>query len=424
MTCFLFVCNVFLLVAVYVGSVAQAAEEPVTVPIAVAEVLNHARAAELAQAETILAAYTGAPHALVSVALANARLQRSEHAPEAERPGLWNSAAEAYTRATQLDPTLVAAQIGLARCAALRGDWPAALTACAASIVLDRASANELAFYADCAARAGDSRLAANLVSQAIIRYPHEGIFRQQEIALLVAAERCEEARAAVLALLAATPNDAAAWHTYAGAQSHAGGAVETSRIALEAAALLRPDDAGLGRSLAEAQLSAGQAPAAFATLQRFIRDPAQSDVQLVELAARAAADSDQPEQARRLLAAVPQAKRTRGGLLLAARLAAQANDLAAADVALAAVLSNGELDQTVIAWAGSLAERRGDAARAEALYRQADAQSVDIATLRLALLLQRTGRHDEAVQTLARYRAAHPDDLQLPVFESIISVK
>ena len=227
-----------------------------------------------------------------------------------------------------------------------------------------------------------------------------------------------------VLALLAATLNDAAAWHTYAGAHSHAGGAVETSRIALEAAALLRPDDAGLGRSLAEAQLSAGQAPAAFATLQRFIRDPAQSDVQLVELAARAAADSDQPEQARRLLAAVPQAKRTRGGLLLAARLAAQANDLAAADVALAAVLSNGELDQTVIAWAGSLAERRGDAARAEALYRQADAQSVDIATLRLALLLQRTGRHDEALQTLARYRAAHPDDLQLPVFESIISVK
>lgn len=402
---------------------ASAVEGPLTVPIPVAQVLNEARGADPATAEKLLASYSGTPHALVSLALGNARLQRSDSVSAAERPALWAAAGEAYAQAAQLDPTLTGPQIGIARCAALRSDWPAALAACAAGITPEKADINDLAFFIDTAARAGDSRLAANLVSQAMIRHPNEPIFRRQELALLAAAGRWEEARAAVLALLAATPTDADVWRTYAGAHAH-GGDAETSRIALEAALLLHPDDAALRRSLAEAQMLAGQAPAALATLQVLITDPVTADPQVVELAARAAVDADQRELARRLLAAVPTAKRSRAGLLLAARLASQADDAATADAALTLVLSQGEADQAVIAWAGTVAEHRGDAPRAEALYRQADAQAVGMATVRLALLLQRLGRHDEAVQLLARYRMAQPDDAQLPVFERIISGK
>ncbi len=401
----------------------SAVEGPLTVPIPVAEVLNAARGADPATAESRLAAYRGTPHALVSLALGNARLQRSDSVPEAERPALWLAAGEAYAQAAQLDPLLVSAQVGLARCAALRGDWPAALTACSAAIAPERADVHDLAFFIDCASRAGDSRLAANLVSQAMIRHPSEPLFRRQELALLAAAGRWEEARAAVLALLAATPDDAEAWRTYAGAHAH-GGDPQISRIALEAALLLHPDDATVRRSLAEAQLVAGQAPAALVTLQPLLVDLAAADSRVVELAARAAVEADQLATARTLLVAVPADKRSRMGLLLAARLAAQADDVASADAALAQVLSQGESDQTVVAWAGSVAEQRGDAPRAEALYRQADAQAVGVATIRLALLLQRLGRHDEAVTALARYRAAQPDDAQLPVLERIISGK
>ncbi len=417
--------SMLLLAAMSVSSPLTWAEDqapPRTVPIAVAQVLNQVRGADPATAETLLLAYAGPPHALISLALGNAHLQRSDSVPEAERPALWAAAAQAYAQATQLDPTLVAARLGVARCAAVRGEWAAAVAACSACLSPDTAAVLDLAFFIDCAARAGDSRLAANLVSHAIIRHPGETVFRRQELALLAAAERWEEARAAVLALLAATPVDADIWRTYAGANAHGGsGNAETSRIALEAALLIQPDDRSTRRALAEAQLAAGQAPAALATLQPALADPSTADPLLVELAARAAADADQRAVARTLLNAVPSAKRSRAGLLLAARLAAQDNDLAAADEAVALVLTQGEPDQTVIAWAGSLAERRGDAPRAEALYRQADAQACGMATVRLALLLQRLGRHDEAQLALARYRAAHPDDNQLPIYEQVI---
>lgn len=405
------------------AAVLQAAESaPLPVPPAVASVLERAHnESDPAKAETILAGYDGAPHALVALALGNARVQQAEAKTDAARSDLLKRAETAYTNAAQLDPSLTQAKLGLARCIGARGDWAAAIKACAEAVPVATATAGDLAFYADCAARGRDPRLAATIVTQGIMRFPGERVFRRQELALLVAAERWEEARAALQDLLAAAPTDVDTWRSLAGAESRGGDPV-AARIALEAAVLLKPDDAALRRSLAEAQLTADQAPAALATISPLVADPTTADPRLVEFAARVAVEADRSDQARRWLLVLPTEKRSRGGHLLAARLAAQTNDLTAADAALQAVLRQGEADPAVLAWAGSIAESRNDLGRAEGLYRQADSQGPGLASLRLCLLLHRLGRDDEAKRILGTYREAKPGDPQLPIIERIIT--
>lgn len=400
------------------------AQPAITVSDAVAKLLERARQeSDPAKAEALLAAYDGAPNAVVATALGNARLQVAEAAPEAQRAALRVKAREAYANAAQLDPAFTAAHIGLARCAALGGDWKAALAGCAAGIPPATATPEELAFFIDCAARAGDRRLAANLVSQALVRHPDHTVFRRQELALLIGAERWEEARSALLALLDAVPTDAQTWRSLASLR-HRGGDEEATRVALEAALLLTPDDAALRRSLAEAQLAAGQAPAALTTLQPLLAAPAATDPKLVEFAARAAIEADRADQARAWLAALPTEKRTRSSQLLLVRLAAQGDDLDATDAAMKELLRAGESDAAVLTWAGSIAERKGDLPRAEALYRQADAQGPGPSTLRLALVLHRAGRDDEARRALGTYRQQFPADPQLPLIERIVDGK
>ena len=375
------------------------------VPQAVATVLEKVRAeSDPVKAEALLLAYTGSAHALIALALGNARLQQADGKSDVARNELLARAETAFANAAQLDPTLTVAQVGLARCAGARGDWKAAVAACALAVPLSTATAADLAFYIDCAARGGDPRLATTLVTQGIMRFPHEAVFRRQELALLVSAERWAEARAALQALLASAPTDADTWRSLAGAESR-GGDLLASRIALEAAVLLKPDDQALRRALAETQLASGQAPAALATVTPLIADPTTADPRLVEFAARVAVDADRSDQARRWLLTLSTEKRSRAGHLLAARLAAQTNDLAAADAALQAVMRQGEADAGVLAWAGSIAENRNDLSRAEGLYRQADAQGAGVASLRLALLLHRLNRDDEARRIIAIYR-------------------
>jgi predicted Zn-dependent protease len=398
-----------------------AAEAPLTVSPAVAQLLQQVAAeTDPAKSEAILLAYGGAPHALVALALGNTRLARAERNPLAEQPALVARAREAFSTARQLDPTLRQASLGLARCAAQVADWKGAVAACAG--VIDQTSpSSELAFYIDCAARAGDARLASNLVQQAIIRYPGEAVFRRQELALLVSAERWEEAQSALLSRLANDSDDREAWRTLARVRTRTGDRDE-ALLALESTLLLAPDDREARRALAEAQAVQGQAPAALATLQPLIADLSSADPKLVEFAARIAVEADRSEQARHWLAALPTEKRSRSGQLLAARLAAMANDPVAAELALQAVLKAGESDAAVLTWAGSLAERSGDLARAEGLYRQAEAQANGgPAALRLVLLLQRLQRHEEARTLLEGYRRQHPGDPQLRLVDRLI---
>jgi Tfp pilus assembly protein PilF len=379
--------------------------------------------ADPARAAAALVAYRGTPHALLAVALGNARLRQADLVTGAPRVALAGDARTAFNEALRLDPQLAAARLGLAYAAARAEDWPAAVTACAAAIAPGEAAVADLALYIDCAARAGDSRLAANLVAQAIVRHPAEGVFRRQELALLIAAERWEEAGAAVAAVLATDPADAAAWRSSAGIAARSRDA-DASRIGLEAALLLQPQDGDLRRQLATAQLAAGQAPAALATIRPVMNGSGPYASELVELAARAAYDADQSEQARTWLALPTTTPLGRGARLLQARLALQHGDLPAAQQALEVLLSAGELDPAVLTWAGSLAERAGDAPRAESLYRQAHAVAIGPATLRLALLLRQRHRDDEARTILAQYRQARPNDPDLPALEAALKAR
>lgn len=422
-------------------AVEAATPPPVRVPLAVALLLNQVRNEVDAQkAEALLRDYQGPAHALVSLALGSACLQQAslhqaEGASAAERGALLTRAEAAFTAAAQLDPTLLVAHLGIARCASARGDWRAAVSACAIAVPVASASAGDLALYVDCAIRAGDARLATTLVTQGITRFPAEAVFRRQELTLLVNAECWGEARVALQSLLATSPTDGDLWRSLAGAESRAGDALG-ARIALEAALLLRPEDRALRQALAELQLAANQAPAAYATIRSLaVEELAKAataatkaansaDPRLMEFAARVALEADCGDDARQWLQAIPEDQRSRSGHLLAARLAAQANDLAAADSALRLILGQGEADPAVVAWAGSIAEQRNDLDLAEALYRQADAHGASLASLRLVVLLHRLGRIDEARNLLATYRQAQPNDAQAVVIERIINAQ
>lgn len=406
-----------------VGSLA--AEAPIAVPSDVARLLaTTTQDQDPAHAEATLLAYSGTPHALIAVALGNARLRRSESASGADRLRIVGDARAAFAAALVLDPKLPAARLGVAYAAARAEDWPAAVAACAEAIAPADAAVSDVALYIDCAVRAGDARLAANLVAQAIVRHPQEVVFRRQELALLIAAERWEEARAAVGALLATQPTDAAAWFSLAGvAQRSSSGekSGEDVRIALEAALLLNPQDGELRRQLATAQLAAGEAPATLVTLRPLLAGAGPFAPELLELAARAAYEAGRFTEARTWLAAPARGALSRGSRLLQARLAVQAGDPAAADAALHQVLASGEADPSLLTWAGAVAEQNGDAPRAEALYRQAHAIAVGPATLRLALLLRHRHRDDEARTMLALYRQARPGDPDLPAIEAAL---
>ena len=430
-------------------AVEAATPPPLRVPAAVASLLDQVRnEADAQRAEALLLAYQGPAHALVSLAMGNAclqqaslqqaslqqaSLQQAEGAPAAVRGSLLTRAEAAFTTAAQLDPTLLVAQLGIARCASARGDWRAAVAACAIAVPVASASASDLSLYVDCAIRAGDARLATTLVTQGITRFPAETVFRRQELTLLVNAERWDEARVALQSQLAASPTDGDLWRSLAGAESRAGDALG-ARIALEAALLLRPDDRALRQALAELQLAANQAPAAYATIRSLVveelakaataatKTANNADPRRLEFAARVAMEADHGDDARQWLQAIPDDKRSRSGHLLAARLAAQANDLAAADNALQMVLRQGESDPAVVAWAGSIAESRNDLSRAESLYRQANAHGASIASLRLVVLLHRLGRTDEARNLLVTYRQAQPNDAQALMIERLFS--
>lgn len=388
------------------GAVAGA--ETRAVPAELAKTLDAARqAGDAAGALQALAGYRGPAHPLLSLALGHAYARNDQ--PEA--------AEQAYRQALALDPLLHEAGLGLAGLAARREDWPAAVKLLAAHCDAN-ADERALLLYAQAAWRTGDARLATVLTQQGLARFPDQPGWRRLDLALLIQARRWAEAGAAARSALAAAPRQAELWRQLAYCEQEAGHP-ETAVAALEAAWLVDQDPA-TRRRLAEAQLALGQAPAALTHLRALVGEPARpeaaADAGLMAIAARAAADGGEPALARAWLEAVPAARRDRGVCLLAARLALQEGDDQAAETALQPLLLQGEADPAVLRWAGSLAEKRGDAARAEALYRQAagcDGAQARLATLNLAHLLHRGGRSDEALKLLAVHLDRHPDDAQ-----------
>jgi predicted Zn-dependent protease len=327
-----------------------------------------------------------------------------------------SAAAETDFRAAlDLQPGLRAAHLGIAQCEAAREDWLAASRSAAAGIEMTSADAAQLAFLASVAERAGDWRLATLAAQHGILRFPDDDRLRRTELAVLVHAGRAEDARQALLALLSRTPGDAGLWRHLAWAAQESGRGDE-SIAALEAALLLQPGDVPLRRHLAAAQLASGLPQAAARTVLPLMDPLPVADDDLVVLGCRATAEAGDPAQARRWLAAVPEASRSRTQRLLAARLAVQAGDDPAAMAAVDALVAAGDNDASVLVWAAALAERSAQTARAEMLYlraAQATGQAAATAELRLVALYIRLGRRDEAGQTLSGYLLRHPGDHQ-----------
>ena len=373
------------------------AETPQAVPRPLAEVLARIAAAEPAEAVRLADGWDGEPHALLLLARGQARWRLEQRAP-----------AEADFRAAlERDPGLRQAHLGLAQCAAAREDWAAASRSAAAGLDLTGADAAQFAFLAGLALRAEDWRLATLAAQQGILRFPDDERLRRAELAVLVHAGRAEDARQALLALLARAPGDAALWRHLAWSEQQLG-QDEAALAALEAALLLQPEDRAPRLHLVQAQLARGLAQAALLSVRPLMGQAADDPV-LALLASRAAADGGDMQLARSWLDAVPEASRSRDLRVQQARLALQAGDQAAAGAALDLLIQAGESEPAVLTWAASLCEAR-EPARAEALYLRA---ATPAATLRLVALYLRQQRRTEAAATLAGYLVEHPGDAQ-----------
>ncbi len=410
------------------GTVVVAADAVRTVPQPVADLLTKANQATPAEVVALITAWTGDPHPLLLLARGRARWRLAQEAattPGTDHARLITDAEADFTAALKLDQSLKQAHLGLAQCAADRGDWSAATREIAAGMELESADHAMMAFFATAALRANDWRLATLATQQGILRFPDSAVLRKLEVAVLVHGGQAEQARQAILALLAQDPGDVERWRQLAWS-AHETGRTDETLGALEAALALKPADPLVRRQLAEAQLSQGLPQAALETVRPLIGDPpraeALADDHLMQLASRAAADGGALSQARSWLTAVPEAKRSREQRLAAARYAVQAGDMTDAGAALDTLVAGGERDPAVLVWAASLAETRGEASRAETLYLQAigsDKPASSGAALRLTALYLAQNRHDEAGMVLASYLANHPDDVHAHALEA-----
>jgi tetratricopeptide (TPR) repeat protein len=408
------------------ASALSGAETKHEVTVEQAKLLTEVAKVEPAAALKQLSEYKGEAHPLITLTLAQTHWRLSSDAKDDTVARTHREAAEkSYRDALKLDATLRQAHLGLAQCAAAREDWLTASREAAAGIDPTLGDRGEVTFLAHAALRAQDWRLAGIASQQGILRFPDDATLRRIEVSVLQHAGRAEDVREAVLALLAKTPGDADLWRHLAWA------AQETKRddealAALEAAVVLKPEDRALRRSLAESQMSRGLPHVALTNLAMLVGKPpsteALADAALMLSASRAAADAGDLAQGRAWLDAIPETNRTRPLRLQAARLAVQAGDQQAAAGALDALIALGEQDASVLAWAGSLAETRGELARAEALYLKAsgaEGTSASAASLRLVALYLKQERIEDARGTLATHLAKRPDDQQAKALQA-----
>lgn len=395
---------------------------PLNVPRDVLAIVQQAQAAPTpAAALAVLQRYHGAPQAVLALVQGEEELALVH----GDDTGPLRAAEAAFREALTLDPHLGPAHLGLAQVAALRGDDATALQE--AGPVLDPTAESQLRFYAEVALRAGDLELADAAVAQGLLRFPTSAGFRQLHRALLWRAGRFAELATALRAALDRTPADASLWRDLAACAQRQGQEAE-ALVALEAATLAAPQDRPLLRQLAALQLARGLTTAAWTSARRLLATPlAASAPEDLVLAAQAAAAAGAVPEARAALAALPPSASTPATALLAAELAVRADDQAAAQRAISDLVRLGEHDPAVLTWAGAVAEGGGDPVQAEALYRQAMAATpggAEDAALRLAALLLRQDRLEEARTTLAALLAAHPEDAAAHALEALLTAR
>jgi Flp pilus assembly protein TadD len=396
-------------------------EDPRPVSREIADLLQQVSALEPRDALQKLNAYNGEKHALITLAKAQTIwrlcLQNSNDARELSE--MREQAEQLFQQCLSQDASIKQAHIGLAQCAAQKNNWPLAIKHAALGIDALSGTASELTFLAQCAVQAEDWRLASIAAQHGILRFPADVNLRRMEIHVLLQAQRNEEARQAILALLNSASDDITLWKQLAFVASRLQRDDEML-AALEAALLLRPDDKELRRTLGERQLAKGFYLSALTTLQPLLgpapHTAALADAGLISALARAGAQCGQLAQARALLAAMPASARTRDIQLVAARLAIQAGENANAGEALEALIASGEKDPNVLTWAGTLAEQRGDTATAELLFitaAQNNSAAGAAASLRLVALYLSQKRTSDAKTALAAHLIRYPDDRQ-----------
>jgi tetratricopeptide (TPR) repeat protein len=407
-------------------SLATAAEANRTVSQSMATLLQAIASDEPPAALERINAYKGTGHPLLTLATAQTHWRLAIATTDETTHRQHREAAERlFTEALQSDPTLRQAHLGLAQCASARKDWVIASREAALGVDATYGNRQEVSFLAQAALNAQDWRLASIAAQQGILRFPSDYELRRVELAVLMNANRFDDARQAVWALLDTTPNDANLWKqlAYIGQQSEHH---DEALAALEAALLLQPQDHALRRSLADRQLGRNMPLAAFTTLSPLMTKPLSAmviaDTGLINTACRAAADSGDVAQARAWLAEIPTSQRTRDLHILSARLAIQANDEKDAAAALDVLIATGEKDPSILAWAGSLAQRRGDLPTAELLYITAsskDSPAAAAASLRLIALYLSQNRLEDARVTLATHLIKYPTDQQAKAFQT-----
>lgn len=412
--------------AVLLTATAHAADSKREVTQDQAKLLAEVAKLEAPAALKTLSEYKGAAHPLITLVLGQTHWRLASAALNPTEADFHRRAAEkAFAEALAADATLRQAHLGLAQCAAARQDWNVACKEAGAGIDPTLGDRSEVTFLAHAALQAQDWHLAGIAAQQGILRFPDDRQLRRIELAVLQQAGRSEDVRQVALALLAQDPDDVDLWRRLAWA------ARETHRedealAAYEAALLLTPSDRTLRRALADIQLSRGMPQAALANFRVLIGQPvnaeAASDAGMMVSASRAAADAGELALGRSWLDAVPESARSRALRLQAARLAIQANDQDAAAKSLDALIALGEADASVLAWAGSLAQSRGELAQAELFYLKAasaDGPAAGAASLRLVALYLTQGRRDEARTTLAAHLVKRPDDQQAKALQA-----
>ena len=224
-----------LLAAAPAGLHAEEEEAPREVPKALVPVINAGqRALEAGDPQAalrILESYEGEPDPLQQILIGYAHLEQDEG----------REAEAAFRRATELDPELKQARMGLARSQAAQEDWEGVLKTLRGEVALDDSDAGLLGLYGRAAFESGDLRLAAVVSERGVVRFPDDIPLRRLDVAVLLQREDWEEAAQAALGLLSQRPNDPLLWRQLAAALERSDATLSTA--ALEAASMVADTD-------------------------------------------------------------------------------------------------------------------------------------------------------------------------------------
>ena len=378
-------------------------------PRQVAELVNAVQplltAARIAEAQALLAAYSGPDHPWLQRVRGDAAFVAGD----------FPAAVAAYRTAL----TAPAAQVppgtraNLGRALAAAGDRTAAaleLGDALAGGTAPAATANDLAILAGCQLEAGAPRRALATANLGRMRWPADATLVRTELIALQACAQWDGLAEAAQELLARTPppspsDQRLAWQALLAARERAGDADEAAATALAAH---RAGAVPAGRVADDLRRAGLFQPALAAYREALASEPATPALLLA--AAQVAGDAGAPGEGRAMLARLaPGDAAAPRALRLAAWLAWLAGDRVAARAALAGLLAGGQADSATMLWAARLAADAGEDQVALDLFARTlgDPACVRDARLAMAIILGKQQRRDEA---LAQVRAVLED--------------